>query len=71
MSESLRFGGQPVRGFALADAPAGASPVLAAVMTGATVGLLVHVCRGPAWGAIAAGVGATLLTKFGIDKAGA
>ena len=53
----------------VSDAPIGASPVFAAVMTGAAAGLLAHVLKAPTWGAIAAGVGGALLTKVGIDRA--
>jgi hypothetical protein len=71
--ETISFGGRTVRGFALGDASGapspGASPVFAAVMTGATAGLLAYVLKAPLWGSIVAGSGAAFVTKWGIDRA--
>lgn len=47
---------------------AGASPVFAALMTGAAAGLFAHVLKAPAWGSLVAGTGAALVAKFGIDR---
>jgi hypothetical protein len=47
----------------------GASPVYAAVMTGAAAGLLATVLRAPLWGAILAGAGAAFVTHVGIERA--
>lgn len=60
-------------GFAL-GAPSktfNATPVVAAVMVGATVGLLAHVLKASNSVAILTGAGATVLAKIGIDKASA
>lgn len=68
-------GGRPVPGFALGDASSSttqATPVVAAVMVGATIGLLSHVVFKSSTGvAILTGAGATILAKIGIDKASA
>ena len=48
-----------------------ATPVLAAAMVGATVGLLAHVMKASTPVAILTGAGATILAKIGIDKASA
>ena len=45
--------------------------MLAAVMTGATVGLLAHVFKAPIGVSLLAGAGAAIVTKLGIDKAAA
>jgi hypothetical protein len=71
--DAIRFGGRPVAGFALGqgigDAPVGANPTYAAVMTGAAVGLGAYVLRAPVWGAVVSGALAALLAKTGMDRA--
>lgn len=59
--------------FPMNDAPTTtkATPVLAAAMVGATVGLLAHVMKASAPVAILTGAGATILAKIGIDRASA
>ena len=71
----MNYGGRPVPGFAL-GAPAAApsmtaSTAMAAVMVGATVGLIAHVMKASTGMALLAGAGATVLAKVGIDKASA
>jgi len=56
-------------GCAVGVAGPGASPVFAAVMTGAAVGLFAHVVRAPLWGAIVAGAAAAFVTHVGIERA--
>jgi hypothetical protein len=75
MTETIMLRGRPAVGFALgsqpvgvSEVPASATPVLAAVMTGAAAGLLAHVLKAPVWGAIMAGAGAAFLAKVGIDR---
>ena len=74
--ETVSIGGRRTCGFALersgvsdGPAPVTATPAIAAVAAGAAAGLLAHTLRAPLWGAIAAGCGAALVTKVGIDKA--
>jgi hypothetical protein len=73
--EHVSRGGRSVAGFALGrvgDAPGpAATPILAAVMTGAAAGLLAYTLRAPTWGALLAGSGAMLVTKLAIDRVGA
>jgi hypothetical protein len=65
-------GGRPVPALGeTTSAPTKATPVLAAAMVGATVGLLAHVMKASAPVAILTGAGATILAKIGIDKASA
>jgi hypothetical protein len=70
--ETISFGGRPVQGFALGASGGvsspGASPAFAAVMAGATAGLLVYTFKGPLWGSILAGSGVAFVTKWGIDR---
>ena len=61
--------GQPVGLVASSDGGSVVSPTYAAVMTGATVGLLAYVLKAPLWGAVVSGAGAALVTKYGIDRA--
>jgi len=69
--ERISRGGQPAVGFAL-GAPVGVGAVssvqLAALMTGATAGLLVYVFKGPLWGSIVAGSAVAAATKYGIES---
>ena len=72
--QTVSLGGRPVRGFALGDpSPAGAevtaTPAIAALAVGATAGLLANLLKAPLWGAILAGAGAAVTTKFTIDRA--
>lgn len=70
--ERISLGGRTVGGFALSadsGSSSGVSPAYAAVATGAAIGLLAHVLHAPLWGSIAAGAGAALVTKVGIDRA--
>lgn len=72
--ESISLGGVPVRGFSLGDSigsTSKATPVLAAVMVGSTVGLIAHMLKAKTGYAILLGAGATVIAKVGIDKAGA
>ena len=70
--ESISLGGRPVPGFALGESvTVSATPVVAALMVGATVGLLAHVLPASTGAAILYGAGATVLAKIGMDKASA
>lgn len=71
--ETISIHGRPTRGFAIGDAPPGpvpVTPVVAALAVGATAGLLVNLLKAPLWGAILAGTGAAITTKYAIDFAG-
>jgi hypothetical protein len=68
-------GGRPVPGFALGAPTAApsmtASTAMAAVMVGATVGLLAHVMKASTGVALLTGAGAAVIAKLGIDRASA
>ena len=71
--DQISLGGRPIAGFLLDDttgsSSSGATPVLAAAMTGATVGLLAYVFKAPVGVSLLAGTGAAIVTKLGIDRA--
>jgi hypothetical protein len=57
----------------LGETPASSdtTPAVAAVMTGATAGLIVYVFKGPVWASILVGAFAALVTKATIERSGA
>lgn len=69
--ETIYRGGRPVGSFALGDQPVagGGTVALASMMTGATAALLAYTLRAPLWGAVLAGTGAAVVTKYAIDRA--
>jgi hypothetical protein len=70
--ETISLGGRPVSGFAALGENVStnkATPVLAAVMVGSTVGLLAHMFKARTGYAILLGAGATVIAHYGIDRA--
>ncbi len=70
--EVIYRGGRPVGGFGLGQqqpATGSGTVALASMMTGATAGLLAYVLKAPLWGAVLAGTGAAVVTKYAIDRA--